>query len=656
MRKMLAVTLLDVRRLGFGLLTAGLLAGLLPAFASGVGEKMPAVVEVLLFLVLMIVGATVGGSFGNDFTDGRSSFFFARPLATSTLIGGRVLSLVTMSGVAFLAFMASHWLSSGNRSDWTAAVLTRRHIEALGIAWSLSLFASLSIAAHGRGPRNETAWRRFFTIPLRLAASLVAVLVVFGLFAEILLRVYFGGPPTPIRIFFGSWFVAAFAASCVAIAAGRTERLRISRFQNRVMLAHFVLVSVVVVAAWSYLLHPGPDAIQRVAYPTWGSPDGRVAFVATTVDPGGSGWFKPIFVLDIASGQARRLNADQDQGPWTSADGGTMVWSEATPFFFRPVWRYLGGATSFRVRTSSGDVEPLPMPAKLPDFFRAKDFASFGGLVDRVLPSPDGDVFAILWDAHLSFTSRSRGELSEAKLGPGRPRIREAGYLPSGDLRASIVRRDPAGTPSLEFVDIDPKSGTLKTVASMNVPGPARIQFDGKLTRALITSTTQPGRGASISLVDLTPAAESRRSTVLLSDVLFPSAIFLADGRIAATGGGSGEAWGKRILRVFSAAGQMILDVPLGEGLAPRLGGEMFPGTLAVGLSRVDSELSLVDSATGVVLRRVPGLDALSNFSFSIPPPPGSPAARLMQSADGKLYQLPSLTAEPRLLLPLPPR
>ena len=373
------------------------------------------------------------------------------------------------------------------------------------------------------------------------------------------------------------------------------------------------------------------------------------------VNRGDGRTFKPVFVLDVSAGQALRLNSDAYQGPWTSADGATMVWSEATPFFFRPLWRAMGGATTFRVKTASGEIVPLPMPARLPDYRTARDLSSFGGEVERVLPSPDGDVFAILWDRNLAFTSRSRGELADVNLGPGRLRVHNTIFLPSGDLRATISRQAASGATGLEFVDINPQSGTMKTVASLPTENPVRVQLDGRAGRALLTATTIAGRGGSISLVDLNGPAGRVRPTVLLSDVLFPRAIFLADGRIAATGGGSVGAWNKRILRIFSPAGQVVIDIPLGDGSAPRLGSEMFPGIVAVGTGTFTLELSLIDVASGAVVRRLPDMFSLGE-SMESTAPPGTAAARLIESRDSRLYELPSPAGEPRQLLPLAAR
>jgi hypothetical protein len=226
-------------------------------------------------------------------------------------------------------------------------------------------------------------------------------------------------------------------------------------------------------------------------------------------------------------------------------------------------------------------------------------------------------------------------------------------FLPSGHLRAALYRRDASGAPSLDLVDFDPNSGSMKTVVSMKVESPARVQLDGQAARALITSVTRAGQGATMSLVDFDSASGAVLSSVLLSDVLFPSAIFLADGRIGATSGGSAGAWNKRTLRIFTPAGQMVRDIPIGEGTAPRLGSEMFPGVLGVSTTSFTEELSLIDIESGAIIRRLPGFHSPGNAWNS--PPAGSPAARLLQSSDGKLYELPSLTAEPRRLLPRSP-
>ncbi len=649
MKKVLAVALLDWRRLAFGLTSAALVAGLLPSLANGLGA--PVETGFILAATLLLVGAACGGYFGTDFSEGRSSYFFARPLPTWALITGRAAALLGLAGIAFLAFMASNWISS-TESQWTPWILDKRHAYTLGVSWSVSLFVSLGIAARARDTRARSGLHPAILIPLRLSASLAAFFLMFGLFADLIQRAY-SASRGPVELFLWSWAIACLVASFVAISAGRTERLRIARLQGLVMVSHFVLVSLAVIAAWSYVLHPDADAIQEVSYPTWGSQDGRTAFLSTRVNRGSQTTFRPIYVLDIASGQAKRLNADRYQGPWTSANGSTVVWSEATPFFFRPLWRGLGGETTFRVRDASGQVKPLPMPKNAPDFRSVRDLSRGGGVVNWVLPSPDGDVFAITWGGHLTFTSHSRGELSDANLyGPQSSMyLREALFLPTGDLRPAFVNRDKGGEQSLDFMDIEPTSGARKLLLSVTESLVARIRFDADGARALITTGSSPGRGASVLLVHLDGREAASATSTLVNEVYSPSAAFVSDGRIVASGAAAMRQWDTNFLTVFSPGGEPVLKAPVDVGFRPTLAGEMFPGVMAVSI--INKGASFIDLTTGKLVRSFPDLRHLGNYYGF--PPEGSAAARLLLSTDGKLYELPSLDAEPRLLLPTRP-
>lgn len=643
MKKLLAVALLDGRRLGFGLASAALVGGLLPSLANGLGAPVPA--ATILLATFALVGASCGGYFGNDFAEGRSSFFFARPLPTWALIGGRILAVLTLTGGAFVAFMASNWLSTTEQGEWKFWILDHRHPRILLLAWVVSLFVSLGIAARARDTRSPRGWRELVVIPLRLSAMLGAFLLMFGLFADLILRAYFDSF-RPIEIFLWSWLIAALVASVMAIAAGRTERLRIARFQNLVMVSHFVLVSIVVAAAWSYVLHPEADAIEGVDS-ILDAGDGNTAYVATFVNRGNPKRFNPVFAVDIASGRAERLNADSYTGPWTSADGSSLVWSEATPFFFRPIRRFLGGETTFRVRNRSGETA-LPMPRKAPDYRSARDLSRFGGIISWVLPAPDGDVFAILWDRHLTFTSRTRGQLSDIDFGGARPTIFRKGlFLPSGQLRTAIVRGGVNGASTLAFVDIDPTSGAQKEVLAVIGKRIAWIQFDTTGARALVTTVTEPERGGGVFLAHLDGRTGSATKP-LVEGRLFPSATFMSDGRIVASSRAVMDDWKGGALVVFSPEGETVREIPFLEGLFPQPRAEMFPGILAVSGGEARGT-SLIDVTTGKVVREIPGMHA----GFFQAAPPASALKRLLVSRDRKLYELASVDAQPRLLLPL---
>jgi hypothetical protein len=248
------------------------------------------------------------------------------------------------------------------------------------------------------------------------------------------------------------------------------------------------------------------------------------------------------------------------------------------------------------------------------------------------------------WGRNLVFTSRSRGEVSRLDLGPDPVYVSAAAFRPSGKLRLARQRQVGQGS-TLEFIDVDPGSGATTVLASLPSPGGA-LRLDSGAERALITSSTQGGR-ASISMIDLRSAPGATPIISLVAGGINPAARFLGDGRIAAT---TNEHEGG-VLRVFSPTGERLLDLP--QPGSAMIAGEMFEGLLAIGIRGpgVD-DLCLIDAATGAKARCLQSLSSPLALS-PITPPPGSPAARLLQSSDGKLYELPSLTAEPRLLLPL---
>ncbi len=641
MKKIGAVALLDFRRLGTGLVSAALVAGLIPSLASGLGGTLP--VSSVLLVAFLVVGSATGGHFGNDFVDGKGAFYFARPLPTWALITGRLVGLVGLAAGVFGALVASFGLSKGFTALFDSPILSTSHGVALGASWAVSLFGSLAIAASGRARRHQWKVSDLWKVPLGLTLSLGGTLLIFGLFADLTMRAFPMGP-TPIRLLFGSMFLAAAVASCVAIAAGRTEGLRIARFQNGVVFGHVFLLAMVTVAAWTYVLHPGPEAVQAVQGFA-GSPDGRSAYAVAKVDRGEFGRFLPTFVVDIASGTARRLDVDPWQGPWLSADGGTVAWSQATPYFFRPLLRLVGRPSTYRARTGAGEVHTLPLPGSAPRPMVVKlSGGLFFGDIRTILPAGDGDTFAFHWADHLTLTSLSRGQMSDLDLGPGSPRVAALTFLHSGTLRMALVRGTNP-TAVVQFADLDPRTGTLTPL--MEVAGDPRVAFDLEGGRAFLWVRARSGK-VSLSLVTL--ASDGGGARVLVEDAVNPGAVFLGDGRIAVTAGD----WKNHALKTFSSDGRLELTIPI-EGGVPQIGNEMFPGVVALRLHdrQKSIALGLFDTVAGKLVRRIEnGLPGETFFDH--PPPAGSPAARLYRTLDGQLFELPSLTAEPRLLLPLP--
>ncbi len=650
MRKVLAVALLDWKRLGFGLTSGALVAGLIPTLASGLGVKVEP--SSVLLVALGIVGVAAGEFFGGDFAEGKSSYYFARPLPTASFFAGRLISVLTLAAGALAAFMTSFTLSSSEGSPTDLSILPRTHGAALAGGWCVALYFRLAVAVSSKNVRSPKPWLELAKAPFRLAFSLGSVIFVFGLFGDLMLRAYRG--PNAMKLLVGSWVVACLIASLVGIAQGRTEGLRIARFQRLVGFAHAGLAALAVIAAWVYVLHPGPGAIREVRFAT-GSPDGRFAYVQTTVDRGTPEHFLPVFVVDLASGQTTRLNSDPIMGPWTSLDGSTLAWGEATPLFLRPIWRMLGGASNLRVKGPSGSVESLLLPSHLDTSgVPGTDGYLFTGGVDAIVPSADGALLALVSWGSVTFMERSGALLKEATLAKYPARLKGLMFTPTGKLRAARGIQEGA-TARIEFMEVDPRTGNINALSSIETGSSSSVRFDAQGGRALVTSGGPAG--ASMTLVNLGEGPAPSNAGVALGSDLFSGATFLADGRVAVAGG---DAYGRtgRSLRVFSSTGEPTLNQKLDDGANVSLGKEVFPGVLCLHILKgKNSAVAFIDATNGAELRRIPGYSlAPRPFSLYVEtvPPPGTPGARLLLSA-GKLYELPSLQAEPRLLLPKAP-
>jgi hypothetical protein len=241
--------------------------------------------------------------------------------------------------------------------------------------------------------------------------------------------------------------------------------------------------------------------------------------------------------------------------------------------------------------------------------------------------------------------------LSDIDFGGARPTIfRDGLFLPSGQLRTAIVRGGVNGARTLAFVDIDPTSGAQKEVLALPGKKIGWVQFDTTGTRALVTTVTEPGRGGGVFLAHLDGRTGSATNP-LVEGKLFPTATFMSDGRIVASSRTVMDDWKGAALVVFSPEGATVREIPFPDGLLPQPQAEMFPGILAVSGAGGGRGTTLVDVTTGTVVREIPGMQHVGGYFPAAPP--SSAATRLLVSRDRKLYELASVDAQPRLLLPL---
>jgi len=638
MKSLLSVAQLDIRRLGAGVVSLGLFAGLIPSLSSGLASPVP--IATVLAILLLLVGAVAGGTFGGDFFSGRSSFYFARPLRASTLIGGRALALLLLASAAVAGAFGSYWLASSERASITLPLVPASRIWLLIAAYAAALYSGLAVAAGSRRAPSPSFWRPRILGLVRVSLFTTAFMGAFGLVGDLVIRAY-AQTPTPLEILMKLSIAALFGICVATIAWGRADSSRLRRFQDLLTAIFMVLVCVLTAGAWNIILHPDPADITAISG-VGRSPDGGAAFVSAVVHRGDPRTFRPVFRMDLADRTVSRFNVDPDQGPWMSPDGRIMAWSEATPFFFRPLVRAIWGTDTYRVKPGSGEIRNLPLPKQI----SASGFnlRSLFRSVTSVQPANDGERFAIRWGQHLTITTLMGGGEVDIEFRAGSRSYASSVWLADGSLRVATSRRE-AGREFVEFFDLDPATGR-ETPMGPTVEG-AQVHFDRAGARALVIWRKANGR-ATLSL------AEMERGTgapaVLVDEAIGVNVLFLADGRIAVAFGVRGASR----IALFSAHGSRLWSVDAPDQTTTVLGTEMFPGVLGVGLFGTESrELALVDCAEGRIVRRVPSFYALPGPVAGVPP--ASPASRLLASRDA-LFELPSPEAEPRQILPLPKR
>jgi hypothetical protein len=652
MRAVLAVATLDLRRLWMVVGSAGVALGLFPSLTRGL--SLHATAQDTFPFAIAAAAVIAGAAFGWDFGENKPSFFYARPLSTVALFAGRLAALL---GLVLLSIAAFQLVQGLSRLLWPVSPMASvrpAHLIVIAACWPVALFFALAAAVHTR-TRAKVGLRAFILGALRLTGVIALTAVMVAIFADLTMRAYENR--TPIDILMSSYVIAAFIVSYVAIELGRSNRLRITEVLNLGAYVHTSLACVVVLIAWFYVLRPGPDAIISVTGAV-SSPDGGAAYVAARVDRG-SDTYHPRFRVDLSTGDVRRLDrgalnaAREMPGQWHSSDGGTQAWLDQTPMLLRSGRQlFLPRLSPFHFQAPFNAEQSLALPH---DFVVDLDWEIRGQLVD-ILPSSGGGVFAFYWfdraGQHLAFTSPTRGQLSVVDLTAMRSTKRAWMFLPSGQLRVAFQRRVDK-TMELQFLDIDPASAKVTTVASAPL-GPlgemaTSVRFDEAASRALVVGGPAHEKRAMLLTLDASPQPVVHMLAAV-KQVHLESGL-LADGRVVAIVRQPPHSE----LRVFSKAGEPLLTIPLGEGYS-RIGNEPFPNVLIVSTQTAFKSIVLLfDTTTGRLLRQLDGFYAPAPFlSFqSEPAPAGSPGARILMAKE-TLYLLPSVTESPRQLLPRP--
>ena len=612
MNAITSLAVLDLRRLAIGSLLLAAFAGVLPAIMQAVGLAGSA--AAILCWTLGAVGAAVGASFGNDFSGGRGSFFFARPLTTAQLFAGRALAAAIVATGSSMVFLLIHsFTRRGQEGRDPISSLDAAQVFVIG--WVLGLFGGLSVAANLHKAMKPPSWTDALRIPLRTGSVAVGFMLVFMLFVDLTVRAY--PSRAPIRLFFGWWVFGCLIAAVAAITVGRTDLLRLSRVMNRILLGHLLLTLVSTTAVWAYAVHPGSSAIRRIEEIAPAGQGDR-AFLLAQVNRGDRHVLNRVFLLDTASGVAERF--DSTGIPRFSGSGAVMIYEMGGPVFMPAIRRWLSGDSGYRMRLASGEESRLSLPEGL----EGSRFLEF-------VPSDDGELVATSAHGAIWLLSRS-GALTTRHVVARDSRVASLAFSARGTLVAAIEARDHS---SLSFHEVDPRTGAM-TALGPPIPGGWNVRFAPTAARAVLVSRNL--RNADVRLVDL-DASPIGPPVTLASGEMIPSTLWLDDGRLVVSSAETEPP------RVFDRSGTLSLQTTI-PGVAAR---EPFPGIIAV--QRFREGVSLVDATSGKLVRTIPEIEFLWRVMAGGTGARGA-AARLVVDRNGVLYQLPSATGDLRRLLP----
>lgn len=652
MKKVVAVAMLDIKRMWVGLAILGVMTGILPSLATLVGripQRAPALGFVFLAGGMAAAMAMSGVIFGGDFAEGKPSFFFARPLSTVTQISGHIIAAIGACLITALGFTLAFWFTGRVHLIDVMREVTPLRLAVLPGIWALLAYGTVARVTNTRQNTKRTVRSTLLGL-VRGLGSVALAAVMMSLFADVFMRAL-SGSPRPVQVLLASFATAMFVIVCVAIDRGRTNRLAIARLLVKGMYVYAALLSLAITLMWIYILHPSPSAIREVKNAV-SSPDGRVAHVSATVDRGDRG-FQPFFAVNLDSGDVSRMTEEYDYQPfvWYSRDGATKVWAEQKPLLFGLAERQLLGYSTFKFQAAFG----APQSMRLPD----------DGEFDPSLPLTDrptvvlagGDLVGVLTGfrgkgQRLSFVSPSRGLVSQIDTTALHRNVTAMVVRPSGKVRmATTLRPGASFEVRQQVVDVDPATGALTVIADSIAGISPRVHFDANADRALVLSGAADKR--SLSLLTLNDTSDSATKTLVDGTANNIEEGFLADSRVAVIVRHPPES----DLHIFSPDGNERFVIHLGVGYSS-LGNEPFPNTLTVTTSRAGQRLlSFFDTTTGAMVHQMEGVYPPQSiarwYGLEYSPPPGTPGARMLISGT-RLMLLPSLKEQPRQLLPRP--
>jgi hypothetical protein len=542
-----------------------LILGVIPGI-SGKSPQETIALSSLIFATTFAValGVMTGASFvGRDLSDGRMSFYFARPVASSSIWFGKLTAGILMIVGCFGVIIAPAWLGTDAhwKSFWTMS-LGGASLLVLVVSLMLFLIAHvISTFARSHSPLVVADFVaavftgvavRYLLVPLiRGLADVLVALLSLGLLIALAVAIIGGG----------AW----------QLARGRTDKRR-----NHLALSQFLWSAIAVAlliagayVAWVVSATPA-DIVKTFAFSqSRGGP-----FVTIAGPTRSRRDYRAAWLIDTEDGRKFHIDARSAWSVQYTRDGRSAFWPAAD------------GKVAELIRYTRGESEPVDTGLAV-----AADF---------IFPSDDGARIATLDHGLLSMYDVAQ----KRSLVSGRaPLVRWGahGCFVSPDRFRLYAPTDTG----LEILELDATTHSVRTTGTLDLD--SYFSLDPTASRMVVLNPHS-------NTVTLNDAATGAVIKPLFTGTAVSVAHTLRDGRIVIVDG--------PVMHLFASDGSAIRDIPLGTNRSYSFAGD--DGTRVALLTRMGNiprELLAVDLNRGTIAHRQPGIGDWAHAWFDIRPP-----------------------------------
>jgi ABC-type transport system involved in multi-copper enzyme maturation permease subunit len=475
---------------------------------------------------------------GRDLSDGRMSFYFSRPVASSSIWFGKLTAGILMVVGCFAVIIAPAWLAAGR--NWTTfSTMSLGAASVTILTWALALF----LIAHviGTFARSQSPW-----IAIDFAAAVVC-----GVAIRYLVLPLAAGQASVLISKLSIWLAVALVVAIVGGGMWQLEHGRTDRRRNHLALSQFLwatmAVALLIAAAFvAWVVSVRPEDLTSSVFASR-SPAG--SFMTVAGKTRGRDDYTAAWLMNTEDGRNIRIDARSAWGVQYTRDGRTVFW----PVVERNV-------AELR-RYTSGEREPIDTGLTV-----------WG---DFIIPSDDGSRIATVSHGILSiYDVAQKRSLVSARV-PWEGMVR--GCFVSPDRFRLYAQTSSA----LQIFELDASTRALSATGSIVSKPFVFVSLDPTASRMVV----RLGRSGALTLNDARTGALIK---TLYNGSNGTIELCLRDGRIAIVEMQPGIS----VLHLFAPDGSSLRDIPLDAKNYTSFAGD--DGTRVIIVASIGSARALV--------------------------------------------------------------